>query len=381
MQSNQAAKIAKRRSDAGLSRIEKTFRTNNNQHPKKGGSHGYPLWLRIEVMDHVYAHGMNSATVHYNISKKTIRRWLRRLAPYHQTGNHDKESIVGIDQILLCICLFLYPRAKDDKVAAFIFANGGALYSQQRISERCNELRLTRKRASLEAANAYTERNIIRTEQFWTKGPRIGVAGVPRYKLIDVDEASFCLKKIEKKYGRAYTCCRVRDTANYTRMGGSINLLMAVEPGDPNVPPNVLGSTTNPRRWYKIVVGTVDQFVYASFIDEICTDIEQNPLPSDNERYFLWDNLALHGTAYVSYKMEMRPARNNFRFVPIPRPPYQPKFAPIEYIFCQIACELGKLATEHDTIYDLRQNVQDICATVGINGALDRTFYHCGYIE
>ena len=221
--------------------------------------------------------------------------------------------------------------------------------------------------------------NSLRTQQFWTMGPRVGVYGVPRHRLIDIDEASFCLKKIEKRYGRAYSSCRVRDTANYTRMGGRINLLLAVEPGDPNIPANQIGSIEHPRTWYKVVDGNVDQFVYAEFIDEICSDIEQNPLPSDNERYFLWDNLALHGTAYVNYTLEMRPTRNIFRFVAIPRPPYQPKFAPIEYAFCQIANELARRTNEGDTIAILQTNVTDLCTTIGSGGAMDRTFAHCGY--
>ena len=207
-------------------------------------------------------------------------------------------------------------------------------------------------------------------------GPRVGVNGVPRHKLIDIDEASFHLKKIEKS---AYSSCRVRNTANYKRGGRSINLLLAVEPGDPNLAQNILGSINHPRVWYKIVDGNVDQFVYAEFIDEICSDIEQNPLPEDNERIFLWDNLALHGTAFVSYTLEMRPLRNQFRFLAIPRPPYQPKFAPIEYVFCQISNELAKMTNDDDTMMDLQQNITNLCTIIGMGGSMDRTFRHCGY--
>ena len=336
MKLNTSTKAADVRARAGMSRELNTFRTNNNRHPKRGGSHGYPLWLRIEVLDHAFANGINDASVHYDISKKSIRRWLHRLAPYQQTGNSERTVLTERDQILLALCLYLFPRLEDEDVCAFIYENGGGLYSQQDISRRCRELRLTRKRSSLESSFAYSRRNVIRTNQFWTQGPRVGVYGVPRHKLIDVDEASFCLKKIERKYGRAYRACRVRDIANYRRGARSLNLLMAVEPGDPNVPLNQVGSIMFPRVWYKIVDTNVDQFVYADFINEICTDIETNPLPSDNERFFLWDNLALHGTAYVTYTLEMRPLRHQFRFVAIPRPPYQPKFAPIEYVFVRL---------------------------------------------
>ena len=379
MNLNTSTKAADVRARAGMSRELNTFRTNNNRHPKRGGSHGYPLWLRIEVLDHAFAHGINDASVHYDISKKSIRRWLHRLAPYQQTGNSERTVLTERDQILLALCLYLFPRLEDEDVCAFIYENGGGLYSQQDISRRCRELRLTRKRSSLESSFAYSRRNVIRTNQFWTQGPRVGVYGVPRHKLIDVDEASFCLKKIERKYGRAYRACRVRDIANYRRGARSLNLLMAVEPGDPNVPLNQVGSIMFPRVWYKIVDTNVDQFVYADFINEICTDIETNPLPSDNERFFLWDNLALHGTAYVTYTLEMRPLRHQFKFVAIPRPPYQPKFAPIEYVFCQIASELCKKTSETDTMADLTRNLTNICTIIGNNGKMDRTFLHCGY--
>ena len=379
MNLNASQKEAQMRSNAGLSRQLRQFRSNNNKHPKKGGSHGYPLWFRIDVVDHAFAHGIADAHRTFGVSRKSIRRWLHRLSPYHQHGNKERENITGRDQILLSICLYIYPRAKDDEVAAFIYANGGRAYSSKDVSKRCKQLKLTRKRGSLESVGAYTRRNQIRTEQFWTMGPRIGVNGVPRHLLIDIDEASFSLKKIEQKYGRSFTACRVRDTANYKKGGGIVNLLMAVEPGNPLIPPNQLGSITHPCVWYRIVDGTVDQFVYASFIDEICRDIEAHPLPHDNERYFLWDNLALHGTAYVNFTLEMRPTRNQFQFIAIPWPPYQPKFAPIEYVFCQIANDLAKRTTETDTLNDLRNNITNLCTVIGNGGNFDRTFAHCGY--
>ena len=162
-------------------------------------------------------------------------------------------------------------------------------------------------------------------------------------------------------------------------MGSSINLLLAVEPGDPTLPNNVLGSVNHPRTWYKITDDNVNQYVYADFIDDICNDLEQNPLPHDNERYFLWDNLALHGTAFVNFTLELRPTRNQFRFIAIPRPPYQPKFAPIEYVFCQIGNELAKRTREGDSMQIFCTNITDLCTSIGRGGSLDRTFAHCGY--
>ena len=41
---------ANARSEAGLSRQQGTYRTNNESHPSFGGSHGYRLWLRRDIL-------------------------------------------------------------------------------------------------------------------------------------------------------------------------------------------------------------------------------------------------------------------------------------------------------------------------------------------
>ena len=116
------------------------------------------------------------------------------------------------------------------------------------------------------------------------------------------------------------------------------------------------------------------------FLNEICEDIENNPLPVDGERFFLWDNLSLHGTAYVTYTLEMRSSRHIHKFSAIPRLPYQPKFAPIEYFFYQLACALSKQTKPNWTLVHLRNAIQGNMVALGRDGILDRTFIHCGYI-
>ena len=49
--------------------------------------------------------------------------------------------------MLLTLCIFTFPQASSDEVAIYILENGGAIYSRQAISERLNELKLTRKMA------------------------------------------------------------------------------------------------------------------------------------------------------------------------------------------------------------------------------------------
>ena len=379
MYKKSARKKARNESHYGLRRSTK-FRTNNRTDPSRGGSAGYDLWYRIQVMHHVYAFGHEDAVEHFGICRRTLYNWNRSIFPKLNTGNGERKNLVGRDQLLLSIALFQRPTSTADEIALFIYTNGGAMYSRQQIYKRLHELQVTRKRASVETYDAYTPLNLVKAFLYWTQGPRVGILGVDRKRMIDIDECHFTLKSIGKTYGYAAKPCRVRDLGHFKKGRGSINLIIAIEPGDPTLPDHVLGSVSRPRRWFRITRNTnVDQHIFANFIDEICTSIETNPKPVDNERFFLWDNLTAHGTALVYNTLEMRETRDEHRFVSIPRPPYRPRFAPIEYIICQIATELS-LRTHRDwTLDTLEAEVHNVCLTVGNDGVADRTWHHIGY--
>ena len=74
MDRHRSNKTANTRAGAGLSRQFQMSRTFHFKDPKKAGSHGYPLWFRIRVIEHVYAHGINDAHHNWMVSKKSIRR-------------------------------------------------------------------------------------------------------------------------------------------------------------------------------------------------------------------------------------------------------------------------------------------------------------------
>ena len=65
-----------------------------------------------------------------NCSTRSIRRWEERIDPYRMAGGEQRESITGSDQLLLSICLFIYPEATADKICAFLIANGGGIYTR-----------------------------------------------------------------------------------------------------------------------------------------------------------------------------------------------------------------------------------------------------------
>ena len=209
----------------------------------------------------------------------------------------------------------------------------------------------------------------------------MGIRNVPMYQLCDTDEAKFCIVDIERKHGRGYKAVRVRDAGHYTRGAGEISLIMTVEPGNPQIPDIMLGSVRNPRKWWTITDSTIDQTVFSDYINYVCSDIETNPLPMDldSRKIFLWDNLAVHGTALVHSTLEMRPTRQTHRFVNMPRPPYKPEVSPIEFIFGEISSILSKKCVRSWGVNELRDEIHNACMTVGQDGKLQRLFRHCGY--
>ena len=127
--------------------------------------------------------------------------------------------------------------------------------------------------------------------------------------------------------------------------------------------------------------GTLNQYVFSQYIDEVCTDIERNPVPGgfDEEKYFMWDNCSVHKTAMVSAALELRESRYQYRFVPICRPPYHPKIAPIEYIFGEVTMILSRKCAKDWDHEKLIEEINDAGRIVGCHGNLDRTYQHCGY--
>ena len=156
--------------------------------------------------------------------------------------------------------------------------------------------------------------------------------------------------------------------------------MLAIEPGDPRLPAATRGSVANPRRWIEVLrtAGTT-AWTFAQFIDKICTDMEQNPAPGDTDthRVFLWDNLSAHLTGVVAQTLHGRLEGGGTCFVSIPRPPYQPKYGPIEYKICDLIGAVSKMARPYWTTADMEQALRtEAYRTLG---PFDSTFDHCGY--
>jgi hypothetical protein len=171
---------AKLRHDMGLNKALEVDRTAK-PNPANGGSSGYDVWFREQQV----AKFNNGQPI--DVAVATIYRWRDRMLTFRATGNKTSSTIVGEDQLLMVFLLFAYPEAQEDEIAAFIYDSGGQIYERSQISKRLKELNMTKKKASTEAYQAYTPRNILTCEQFWSQPPPVGIVGIPRCRLIDVD--------------------------------------------------------------------------------------------------------------------------------------------------------------------------------------------------
>ena len=322
---------------------------------------------------------MEEAANSINCFTRSIYRWVQRPFPYKMTGGRPRVHLTGADQLLLSLCLFIYPDASIDEIAAFIYANGGGIYERPTISTRCNELGLSRKRSSKESYAAFSPSSLQKYRWFMTLPPPLGVSGISVDKFIDIDETSFYLKNITTRYGRSHTTHRARYPAHYSRCHQRVNVMFAVEAGSMLVDDNVDGSRRHPRRWCMISTNNIDQFIFGEFINSILSNIENHPAPNnvDNERILLWDNLSLHKTAYVCNMITNR--ESDHVFAAVDRPPYRPRLAPIEYMFYELSCELARRCNRTWDMDIMRQNIIEICGTIGRGGRLHSTFVHCGY--
>jgi hypothetical protein len=294
------------------------------------------------------------------------------------TGNKASETLVGRDQFLMSLFLIIFPDAEADEIALFIYNNGGQIYERFAISKRMQELGLTKKIASTEAYQAFTPENVLKAELFWTRAPPLGVVGIPRYKFMDLDEFGIAIQRINKKYGHSHSTLRIRKAGHYCR-DTKLTVLLGIEPGDPRLPAHFDGSIEKPRRWIRVVrVGGTTVELFSSFVNQICNDIETNFIPNtDNHRVFLWDNLTSHRAPLVAQTVE---ARNGpCQFTIVHRPPYQPKYAPVEYKICDLIAYIMSQVERDWTTDTLEQELINSMARVGNNGNFWNTFDHCGY--
>jgi transposase len=107
----------------------------------------------------------------------------------------------------------------------------------------------------------------------------------------------------------------------------------------------------------------------------VCTDIETNNVPgTDAHRVFIWDNLAAHHSAYVHTTVTNRFGPSQFSIVA--RPPYHPKYGPIEYKICEV---MEKIRLKKEEDWNMNRLEHEIMVAAHQIRRFDETFLHCGY--
>lgn len=365
-----ACVVAEARRALGLSRqLQQPRRVA--PHPSRGGN-SYDEWYRIEQLEK----RQNGEDV--DVSEASLSRWRVKTRAYRATGNKERSQIVGFDMINLVVFISAHPEATCEEIATFIYNEGGDLYSVPVVSKRLKELDITKKVASTEAYQALRPENVFLVDCFFNCPPPLGIRGVPRYKFIDIDEFGLTLQKCNRTNGWALMCQRVRKDGHY-KVGLKLTCLLAIEPGDPRLPVNALGGLNNPRRWVRCIQnGGTTTNVFRDFVDMILTDIETNQIQqfplTDIHRILLWDNLNSHHSTYVNTTVTARQGPCQFSIVP--RPPYQPKYGPIEYKICDLTHEVSM--NKHST-WDTARLEREVHRAARRIGPFDSTFYHCGY--
>ena len=280
------------------------------------------------------------------------------------TGNKGRFDLSGEALLLLVLYKLIWPHSNYLECSAFIAneSSDGKIYREQDISKALVGLGYTQKVTSTVAYQAFTQRNLMRREIFWTRAYPVGIHGTPRRLLIDVDEFGVHKKSANRKRGSSMK-------GFYKRKPG------AIEAGNPALNgqnPPAPGSTENPRVWAEISErpGTSAE-AYTSFL-------EQKPLASYNaaieQRTIIHDNLTSHKSPMVYEAVR----RSGHRVVP--RPPYRPQDGPVEYAINQVLIELANRWSEVDedtTPGQFRVLLEDIIDG-GIKG-LDDLFQKCGY--
>eukprot|EP00536_Pseudo-nitzschia_multiseries_P001411 jgi/Psemu1/3312/gm1.3312_g len=100
--------------------------------------------------------------------------------------------------------------------AMYLYNDGVGLYSNQLISQRLKELQITNKKPSIKAFKVYSPANTMRREfLFWNRQLPIGVVGIP--------------------------------WKHFINKGQKLTVMIAVEPGDPELPADVTGSIAQPH--------------------------------------------------------------------------------------------------------------------------------------
>jgi hypothetical protein len=212
------------------------------------------------------------------------------------------------------------------------------------------------------AYQAFTERNLLRRQQFWTMPWPVGIHGIPCHQLIDADEFGLHLKAVNHKYASS-----PHDQGTF-----KLTIILAVESEDPGIPTGVIGSVTNPRVWARVTTepGT-SAMAYRLFVEHVLDTYDALAIPA-LRRTLIHDNLSSHKAP------EVYEAVQEHGHSVVCRPPYRSQDGPVEYATNQVCGRLEKRWSEVHDLESMQTVVEEIIDN-DINN-MDKTFVHCGYL-
>lgn len=353
-------------------------RRDNVRHPSNSYGEPYSQDLRQLVLSIRQAgHGdhpiINQLRLQHDYPcQDTENRWdelHRRLGHYRacrRTGNSWATVLRGQDLVLLSLYRIVFPKANAPEINAFLYrANYGnpdfRFYSHSQISTAKARIGLSRKAGSTTAYQALLPINIYKRWCFYHLPYPMGIADVPRRLMIDLDECGIFVESANRKHGKSYIGCRVKEPGPYSK-SEKWNLLLAIS-GERAVP-----GRPSPR-WRKIWLDggtTVDKMI--EFITEILTDL--GPATPNNRRCFTMDNLTAHHNHAVTALIYESGHRLVFRA------PYYAVDGPIEYSFNTLQC---MLRTRLHKITDGATLVNEIGNVIQAMVDFDPYFVHCGF--
>jgi len=279
---------------------------------------------------------------------RSCRRFMKRLAEIgmnvrmKHTGNSRKDGIHGFPVILLAAYRMYYPKATRYECIAFLWRSYGStlthprVYSLNDVTEAENALGINRKKGSTTAHQAYTHRNLLKRDRFWTLPYPDGIADISRDDMIDIDECGLKLETANRRHGKGALSRRVRERGNY---GHGINhtLIFAISGAPAGL------------RWANFSTAGTNIGLFHTFILQILASIGIGT--PGNRKCFTMDNYIAHHNPLILNAIIAAGHRYVFRA------PYYPVDGPIEYVFNTIEFALAYRHHEIKTVNDLQQHV------------------------
>jgi hypothetical protein len=294
-------------------------------------------------------------------STSTERRWEHRQTTqgnnlsYRRTGNNFATRLRGQDLILLAIYRTTYPRASHAEINAFLYnQNFGnpsfQFYSHSQLSEAEDRIGLSRKRSSTAAYKAFTPENLLKRWIYWNQPYPMGIGGIQRRFVIDIDECGIFLKSAERTSGKAFKGVRISDLGHYTKGEVKWTCIMGICGED--------GTRANPsRRWVNVwgEGGTTIIRMY-DFVQGILNDIGR--AGPNNFYVFTMDNLSSHKSAAVQTLIR------TYGHGVVYRAPYWAVDGSIEYVFNSLQTllrsQLYNIANENELIAAIYRSIQSM---------------------